>query len=119
MVLVGSDIPGLTPDILRAGLDSLNAGSACIGPAGDGGYYLVGFHRHSFVPEVFHDMQWSREEVGQRTVNRFAALDVECTRLEPLDDIDTIRDLEEMVALGENGSLKGEVLELAQRLTRM
>lgn len=119
VVLVGSDIPGLTPDILRAGLDSLNAGSACIGPAGDGGYYLVGFHRHSFVPEVFHDMQWSREEVGQRTVNRFAALDVECTRLEPLDDIDTIRDLEEMVALGENGSLKGEVLELAQRLTRM
>ncbi len=70
VVLVGSDIPGLTPDILRAGLDSLNAGSACIGPAGDGGYYLVGFHRHSFVPEVFHDMQWSREEVGQRTVNR-------------------------------------------------
>ncbi len=116
VVLVGSDIPGLSSGVLRAGLDALKPGSACIGPANDGGYYLIGFHRHGFAPEIFHNMQWSQEEVCQRTINRFAAIGVDYIRLESLDDVDTINDLEQMVALGTVGPLKGSVLEAARKL---
>lgn len=117
VVLVGSDIPGLTPDIITTALGSLEPGKACIGPAEDGGYYLIGFHRKTFAPKVFQNMEWSEDDVFQRTINRFADMEIELTELDRLADMDTFEDVETMVALGEKGPLKGRVLELARKLT--
>ena len=119
VVLVGSDIPGLTPDVITMALDSLEPGKACIGPAEDGGYYLIGFHRKTFAPKIFQNMEWSESDVCQRTFNRFADMDIEFTELDRLDDMDTFEDVETMVALGEKGPLKGRALELARKLTGM
>jgi len=118
-VLVGSDIPGLTPGGVSTAFASLESGKACIGPAEDGGYYLIGFHRHAFAPQIFQDMEWSTDEVCQRTISRFANMDVDFTELDRLDDMDTFEDVETMVALGSAGPLKGKTLELAKMLTGM
>lgn len=115
-VLVGSDIPGLSADIVNAGVAVLSPSQASIGPAGDGGYYLIGFHRHGFVPEVFHSQEWSKSGVYQQTLNRIADSDVEFVEQEALDDMDTMDDIETMLALGPLGPLKDGALSLARRL---
>jgi hypothetical protein len=119
VILVGSDIPGLTSDILNTALAFLEPGKACIGPAEDGGYYLVGFHRKSFVPEIFHNMEWGMEDVLQRTVDRFEGSDIELVQLERLDDMDTFEDVETLAVLGSIGPLKGKSLKMAKKLIGM
>jgi glycosyltransferase A (GT-A) superfamily protein (DUF2064 family) len=109
----------LTPAIISTAFASLEQDKPCLGPAEDGGYYLIGFHRHGFVPLVFRDMEWSEDDVYQRTVNRFTDTDITFTELDRLDDMDTLEDVETMVALGRNGPLKGRLLELARKLVGM
>ncbi|WP_243547328.1 TIGR04282 family arsenosugar biosynthesis glycosyltransferase [Pseudodesulfovibrio tunisiensis] len=115
-VLVGSDIPMLDGPILTRALQGLKNHDACIGPTEDGGYYLIGFQRGSFTPEVFRDMEWSRNDVLERTMHRLAALGVDAEQLDMLDDVDTLEDLEALVTLGANGPLRGNVLQAARRL---
>ena len=115
-VLIGSDIPGLTPEIVNTALVYLEPGRACIGPAGDGGYYLIGFHRKAFEARIFQKMEWSRVDIYQRTINRLEEMNADFTELDRLDDMDTFEDVETMVALGLAGPLKGRVLELARKL---
>lgn len=118
-VLAGSDIPGLTPVILSDALESLTPETACLGPAEDGGYYCIGFHKQGFTPEVFRNMEWSTPEVFQRTVNQFDALGRKWVELVQLDDTDTLEDVETLVALGRSGPLGGKALETAKKLTGM
>lgn len=118
-IIVGSDIPGLTSEIITTAFASLGPGKACIGPAEDGGYYLIGFHRNAFVPQIFHDIEWGKSDVYQRTVNRLEDIDVEFLELKWLDDMDTYEDVETMAALGKDGPLKGRALELAKKMTGM
>jgi rSAM/selenodomain-associated transferase 1 len=116
VVLAGSDIPGLTPEIIRQGLEGLTPDRAVIGPAEDGGYYLIGFHRAGFAPGVFRDMAWSEGSVYRQTLARLAEAGLAWTELAHLDDLDTLEDLQTMVALGRSGPLRGRLMELAVRL---
>lgn len=115
-VLVGSDIPGLTPGIINQGVSALTPGRASLGPAGDGGYYLIGFHKSGFSPEVFRTGEWSAPGVYERAFNLLAGSGFPFTELEGLDDMDTMEDIETMLALGSLGPLKGRTLELARKL---
>jgi rSAM/selenodomain-associated transferase 1 len=54
-LLIGSDIPELTPEVIEEAFAALEKNDAVIGPADDGGYYLVGFRKNTFLPH-FHDM---------------------------------------------------------------
>ena len=116
-VLVGSDIPGLTPDILRRGLNALAPDTAVLGPAEDGGYYLIGFHRQGFKPEVLRNMAWSDSHVFQRTADLLNRLGLDCVELERLADMDTLDDLAALVKLGADGPLAGLSLETARAMT--
>ena len=116
-ILVGSDVPGLTPELMRRGFESLTPESAALGPAEDGGYYLIGFHREGFAPEPLRNMEWSRDDVFQRTKTRLLELGLRCKELERLSDIDTPDDLVALVKGGVDGPLSGKSLELAKRLT--
>ncbi|QJB55133.1 TIGR04282 family arsenosugar biosynthesis glycosyltransferase [Pseudodesulfovibrio sp. zrk46] len=118
-LLVGSDIPALTSDIVNHGLEQIESGAAVLGPAEDGGYYLIGFPRGGMVPEVFHDIEWSTDTVAQETRNKLEAADLECRELEHLDDTDTLDDLEPLVALGSLGPLGSESLRVARKLVGM
>ena len=66
VVLIGSDIPDLPPEILAEAFAALDSRGAVIGPAVDGGYYLIGFTKEMFAPGVFEGISWSTEAVFRR-----------------------------------------------------
>ncbi len=62
VVLVGSDIPDLPLEFIEEAFTSLKEEDAVIGPAYDGGYYLIGFKDKTFSPQVFERMAWGTEK---------------------------------------------------------
>ena len=92
-LLIGSDIPGLPKEILQEGFEALNSGDAVIGPARDGGYYLIGFRSEGFRPGVFEGVEWSTDSVFSRTCGLFAANRLGYLVLPEWDDVDTVDDL--------------------------
>jgi glycosyltransferase A (GT-A) superfamily protein (DUF2064 family) len=64
---------------------------AVIGPATDGGFYLIGLNR--VLPELFLDRQWSTPEVFGETTTILQRFAIEYERLPELSDIDTFDDL--------------------------
>lgn len=86
VVIVGTDSPGLTPDILEQAFDALKKHEFVLGPSADGGYYLIGLNR--MIPEIFTDIPWSTPDVLRLTMDRKAAF-----LLQQLYDIDLPADL--------------------------
>jgi rSAM/selenodomain-associated transferase 1 len=92
-VLIGSDCPGISSDILdRAGLTLASGNDAVIGPSRDGGYYLIGLRRMN--AGLFKDMPWGTERVADITRQHLRENGWSWTELPVLRDIDTISDLE-------------------------
>ena len=58
-VLVGADIPALGPDHIAAAFDLLGRHDLVFGPAGDGGFWLVGVRRSPCLPVLFRKVRWS------------------------------------------------------------
>lgn len=85
-VIIGSDCASLTPQIVTAAYHALDTHDFVIGPATDGGYYLLGMR--DFHPEVFQDIAWSTEHVAQQTIDRITALGKSYTEVATLSDID-------------------------------
>lgn len=92
-IVIGSDCPGLTPAILRAAAATLATDPMVIGPASDGGYYLLGYNEDAAF--AFVDMPWSTGAVFGETVRRFALRGIRPAVLPELADIDTPEDLEQ------------------------
>lgn len=90
-IVIGSDCPGLTPAILRAARDALETAAAVIGPASDGGYYLLGYREEAEF--AFQAMEWSTPRVFEETLRRFAAKGIRPAMLPELGDVDTSEDL--------------------------
>jgi len=90
-ILLGSDIPDLTPRHLREAADALASHDLVVGPAKDGGYYLLGFK----VPVhfLFEDMEWGTETVLAITLRRARARGMSVAMLEVLADCDRPADL--------------------------
>jgi len=94
-ILVGSDIPALSPRYLRDADQALGRGDdAAIGPAEDGGYALIGLSRCD--PELFRDIPWGGPEVLAETRRRLAALSWRSSELPVLWDVDRPEDLERL-----------------------
>lgn len=91
VVIVGSDLPEVSASLLRRAFDLLDAHPAVIGPARDGGYYLLGLRR--MIGGIFDDVEWSTRGVLRTTLERFSAAGVEPAALEELADVDTVDDL--------------------------
>ena len=90
-ILLGADIPGLTADHLRDAAKALDEMPVVIGPASDGGYYLLGFTRQ--VPQLWRDMHWGTDTVLAETEARLRDLGIACRKLGVLDDCDRPEDL--------------------------
>jgi rSAM/selenodomain-associated transferase 1 len=91
VMLIGSDIPDLPKEIIEEAFAS--NGDAVIGPATDGGYYLIGFKRSTFLPHIFEGMQWSTASVFERTMEIFRKHSYNVHVLPQWQDIDTPEDL--------------------------
>ncbi|GAK61556.1 hypothetical protein U27_01457 [Candidatus Vecturithrix granuli] len=98
--LVGSDLPALPPEYVNEAFTRLHQYDSVIGPSNDGGYYLIGFRRETFFPEIFQNIAWSQPTVYQVTLAKYRQRE---TRLFPLfswDDVDNWRDLQQWYQLG-------------------
>ena len=92
-VLVGSDIPMLTSPIINEAFMSLGGHDAVLGPAVDGGYYLIGFTAKTFLPSVFRHITWSTSTVCTETLDAFKRAGQRVRLLPTLHDVDTGDDL--------------------------
>ena len=90
-LFIGSDAPDLTPVLLQRAADALDAASAVIGPAEDGGYWLLGLSRA--VESVFEGVSWGTSIVFGQTMERLAAAGIDPVLLPQLADCDRPEDL--------------------------
>jgi len=91
-MVLGSDVPQLAPLILRQAAGHLAERPAVIGPALDGGYYLIGFSRRGFCPEVFHGIAWGGPDVLAATLDALRRKAVTPALLPALRDLDRLAD---------------------------
>jgi rSAM/selenodomain-associated transferase 1 len=96
-VLIGSDFPDLPAEIIIEAFSALESNRAVIGPAKDGGYYLIGFRRDTFDAGIFEDIPWSTAEVFERTVSIAAGAGIEIYRLPVWRDIDRPEDIADLI----------------------
>jgi hypothetical protein len=87
-VLIGSDTPDLPKSVLAQAFEALETHDAVIGPAADGGFYLLGL-RAPF-PGIFADVEWSTSTVFAQTTGNIAAAGRSCALLEEWQDVDDI-----------------------------
>lgn len=91
VLLMGSDIPGLSAEVLRQAAAVLQSHDAVFVPTLDGGYALVGLKAPA--PALFQDMPWSTPQVMGQTRLRLAQLGLHYLELPALADIDEAADL--------------------------
>jgi uncharacterized protein len=91
IIIIGSDCLQLKMETLEEALALLESNNAVIGPARDGGYYLLGLTK--FYPELFINKPWSTDKVFAKTIEDFIDLGISYALLEELSDIDTVADL--------------------------
>jgi len=97
-ILIGSDLPDLPREIIETGFVSLLHHDVVMGPALDGGYYLIGFKRESFAPDVFDGISWGSGTVFRETCQILSRKGRRFSVLPPWQDIDTYEDLQALIA---------------------
>ena len=95
-LLLGADSPEISDSVLELAFVSLEERDVVIGPASDGGYYLIGMR--VYHPSLFQDINWSTETVAAETEAAAHALGLTTTRLETLSDLDYLEDLRNLAA---------------------
>jgi uncharacterized protein len=91
VLAVGSDLPELGAEELREALRALEGAEAVLGPARDGGYWLIGLTRP--VSEAFGGIPWSTERVLGETAQRLEEAGMPPVLLRTLRDVDAEADL--------------------------
>ncbi|MDF2158003.1 TIGR04282 family arsenosugar biosynthesis glycosyltransferase [Algoriphagus sp. CAU 1675] len=94
VLLIGTDCAEMSSEVLNQGLDLLQENEVVLGPAEDGGYYLVGSRKP--VPGIFENMTWSTDSVYQETIERLKSLKIKYGVLPVLMDVDVPEDWEKV-----------------------
>jgi uncharacterized protein len=106
-ILVGTDIPLLTADHFDEARETLAAtGGVVLGPADDGGYYLIGMRR--VYAELFEGVEWGTSTVLTDTLRIADRAGIEARLIRPAYDVDTLEDLQRL-----EGDLRTASPELA------
>lgn len=91
-IIIGGDCPHAGADCLAAALDALHQNEVVLGPAEDGGYYLIGASR-PVAAELFQGIAWGTDQVLAQSLARFRAAGLSCQLLDSRHDIDRPADL--------------------------
>lgn len=91
VVIIGSDCYELTQAVIEDAFNLMQTSDVVIGPAKDGGYYLLGLTK--MIPQLFTNVAWSTDEVFKTTTLVLDDLHVNYATTPVLSDIDTIDDL--------------------------
>ncbi len=90
-VITGADIPELNRTIINDAFYKLEHSDVVIGPAEDGGYYLIGMKTE--YPEIFRDISWSTGYVFAETIRTIERLGLSYSTVKVLSDVDRIGDI--------------------------
>ena len=91
VLIIGSDCPGLNSYIINQGFEKLMSADVVIGPATDGGYYLLGMKKlHN---QLFENKQWSTGSVLNDTLDDINAASLNCAIMQKLTDVDEEKDI--------------------------
>ncbi len=91
IVIIGSDCPGLTFQLIEKAFDLLDSANVVLGPATDGGYYLLGMT--FMIEELFKNKNWSTSSVLTDSLTSLTKKGIHYSLLPVLQDIDTKEDL--------------------------
>ncbi len=91
VLIIGTDVPSLPLDHYNQALALLESNDLVLGPALDGGFYLIGLKQAA--PELFNDIPWSTKQVFALTQEKAARLGLKTALIPSWRDIDTIDDL--------------------------
>mgnify|MGYP005990624349 CR=1 FL=1 len=91
IILIGSDLPNISKEIIDNGFKKLYNNDIVFGPAEDGGYYLIGMSKMN--TSVFENKPWSQSELLAVTLGQLNEQQQKVGQIETLNDIDTFEDL--------------------------
>ena len=95
IIIIGSDCFELTSEIISLSFSLLEKNDVVIGPAKDGGYYLLGMKK--MYPTIFENIPWSTSEVFNQTIQKIQLLNLNYELLPVLSDVDTVHDLPDVL----------------------
>ena len=104
VILIGTDNPDLVEEDIAEGFQLLEGVDAAIGPAADGGYYLIGLNA-SLMDDpgpLFRGVDWSTDRVFSQTINRLESAGRDYATLKRRRDIDRYDDLTVMHRTGDD-----------------
>ncbi len=96
VVLTGADIPDMDTDVIEDAFSRLEDADIVIGPAEDGGYYLIGMK--ALHPEIFRGISWSTEKVFEETVRIIERVRLSYSTVRTLSDVDRKEDIAGLLA---------------------
>ncbi|MBE9542881.1 MAG: TIGR04283 family arsenosugar biosynthesis glycosyltransferase, partial [Proteobacteria bacterium] len=96
IVIIGSDIPDISSEIIDQAFEELQKNNLVLGPAGDGGYYLIGMQKtdeNQAYSELFEAINWGTNQVLSQTITAANQLGIGYALLDTLKDVDRPEDL--------------------------
>ncbi|MGB0430569.1 MAG: TIGR04282 family arsenosugar biosynthesis glycosyltransferase [Bacteroidia bacterium] len=97
VILIGSDIPNISSEVIQSAAIKLNQNDLVFGPAKDGGFYLVGLKKAN--QKLFDLKSWSHKNVLKHTLDNAKELGLNYTLVNELSDLDTAQDLDHFTEL--------------------
>jgi rSAM/selenodomain-associated transferase 2/rSAM/selenodomain-associated transferase 1 len=95
-VIIGTDIPDLTARVVKDAFNVLKQKEMVLGPAKDGGYYLIGFPKTAFssaAADLFAGIKWGVNDVLKKTIKAATGLGISYSLVDELADVDRPEDL--------------------------
>ncbi|MBT6119950.1 glycosyltransferase [bacterium] len=102
LIVIGTDCPQISGSLIHKAMDYLTRSDTVIGPAFDGGYYLIGLNKKAFFDDMFNDINWSTESVFNETKKKILSHNRTLHILPKLSDIDTLQDLSNLISTQKN-----------------
>jgi uncharacterized protein len=109
IIAIGVDDPAISRELIDHAFALLDSVEYVVGPATDGGYYMIGCRAASFDPGVFEDIDWGTANVYSATRAKIRATERTFAVMPRRSDIDTAEDLERFAQEGHGGEL-GQLL---------
>lgn len=106
-LIIGTDIPDISMDLLKRAFETLDKKDVVIGPCADGGYYLLALR--AAMPFLFDDIEWSGENVLRDTVSKLKMRRIDFELLDELIDVDDLFSLKKWLSFGANTTLKNQL----------
>jgi uncharacterized protein len=94
VLIIGTDIPSIRSDVIVRAFRALADHDVVVGPAGDGGFWLIGFNRRPRAPRCFDGVRWSHAETLNDVLANLSGLRL--ARVDTLSDVDGADDLKRL-----------------------